>query len=495
LETLAMSHDTQKKAVSISFAGEGDREVVVGYVIENPIWKTSYRLVLNKEGKPFLQGWAIVENPSDEDWNGVGMVLVSGRPISFQMDLYQPLYVPRPVVVPELFASLRPPTHEGRLTHDPARVPPPMAVQDASKHQDQAFEKLKEKKVGAFDRLGDDADEASVFDPSQGIRTAATAGQLGDFFKYEIDQPVSLARQKSAMLPIVNKDIEGSRVSIYNQNTHVKFPLLGLKFKNTSGLHLMQGPITVFEGATYAGDARVLDVQPNEERIISYAVDLGTEVSPVVDNPRHVLNKVKVLKGIVYTTTRVMESKTYKVANRSEQDRTVLIEHPFRGDFKITSKEQPVETTRDVHRFQVKLAAHKDASLTVVEEKDDISQVVLSNSDDNTIRQFVQTNVSSKAVQEALKKAMELKGKRDLTRQELANLDQQLQDIERDQKRIRDNMNQTPQGTELHKKYLDKLTVQETEVDKIRDTIKAQRADELAQTKAYEAFLIGLDIE
>ena len=84
-------------------------------MVENPIWKTSYRLVLNKEGKPSLQGWAIVENPSDEDWSGVRMALISGRPISFQMDLYQPLYVPRPTVEPELFASLRPPTYSGAM--------------------------------------------------------------------------------------------------------------------------------------------------------------------------------------------------------------------------------------------------------------------------------------------------------------------------------------------------------------------------------------------
>jgi hypothetical protein len=115
LETLALSHDTQKKAVSLSFNGEGKREVRVGYVIENPIWKTSYRLVLSKEDKPYLQGWAVVDNPSDEDWNGVRMALVSGRPISFQMNLYTPLYVPRPVVEPELFASLRPPTFEGGI--------------------------------------------------------------------------------------------------------------------------------------------------------------------------------------------------------------------------------------------------------------------------------------------------------------------------------------------------------------------------------------------
>ncbi len=112
LETLALSHDSQKKSVSLHFVGEGKRKVEVGYVIENPIWKTSYRLVLDKEGakKPYLQGWAVVENPTDEDWQKVTMALVSGRPISFKMDLYNPLYVNRPTVEPELFASLRPPT-------------------------------------------------------------------------------------------------------------------------------------------------------------------------------------------------------------------------------------------------------------------------------------------------------------------------------------------------------------------------------------------------
>src|SRR5262245_49302721 len=117
LETLTMSHDSQKKAVSLHFSGEGKRKVEVGYVVENPIWKTSYRLVLAKDAdhKPFLQGWAVVENPTDEDWQKVTMALVSGRPISFVMDLYNPLYVGRPTVEPELFASLRPPTYGGPM--------------------------------------------------------------------------------------------------------------------------------------------------------------------------------------------------------------------------------------------------------------------------------------------------------------------------------------------------------------------------------------------
>src|SRR5439155_2483909 len=115
LDELARSRDTAKKAVSLHFAGAGKREVRVGYVVEAPVWKTSYRLVLDPQagGRPYLQGWAVVENPTDEDWAGVKMALVSGRPISFRMDLYNPLYVPRPVVEPERFASLRPPTYDG----------------------------------------------------------------------------------------------------------------------------------------------------------------------------------------------------------------------------------------------------------------------------------------------------------------------------------------------------------------------------------------------
>jgi len=113
LDVLALSHDSQKKAVSLHFAGEGKRKVQVGYVIEAPIWKTSYRLLMSDKDKPYLQGWAMVENPTDEDWSSVKMALVSGRPISFKMDLYNPLYINRPTVEPELFASLRPVTYSG----------------------------------------------------------------------------------------------------------------------------------------------------------------------------------------------------------------------------------------------------------------------------------------------------------------------------------------------------------------------------------------------
>ena len=119
LAVLAAGHDTQKKTVTIGFDGQGKRRVRVAYIVETPVWKTSYRLVLDDEDRPFLQGWAIVENMTDDDWKDVQISLISGRPVSFVMDLYQPLYASRPVVVPELFAGLRPQVYGEALEKAP----------------------------------------------------------------------------------------------------------------------------------------------------------------------------------------------------------------------------------------------------------------------------------------------------------------------------------------------------------------------------------------
>src|SRR5262249_13771124 len=162
------------------------------------------------------------------------------------------------------------------------------------------------------------------------VPSVATASALGDYFQYVIDQPVSLGRQKSALLPIINKDVDASRVSIYNPGVQAKHPLLGLKFKNSTGMNLSQGPITVFEGSTYAGDTRVLDLQPGEERLVSYAIDLGTEVAVKNGNNTSRITKVKAVKGIVSTETLIREEKVYDISNRSTTDRVVLLEHPNR---------------------------------------------------------------------------------------------------------------------------------------------------------------------
>jgi hypothetical protein len=512
LEVLSLSHDTQKKAVSLVFSGEGKRPVKVSYVVENPIWKTSYRLVLT-DGKPYLQGWAVVENPSDEDWNNVLMSLVSGRPISFQMDLYQPLYVPRPVVEPELFASLRPPTYNEamdmaakipadgrRAAGGAAGAPAPSAALGVQASKDRAelaagARQAVQFSAGLERKAAEARPQLEALSLGDGaVASAANAANLGDFFQYVIDHPVTLPRQKSAMLPIVSTDVEGTKVSIYNEHTLAKHPLLGLRLKNSTGVHLMQGPITVFDKNTYAGDSRIMDLQKGEERLISYAVDLGTEVEPVAKRDADRYTLVKIIKGIVQTTTKIRETKTYNVKNRSEQDRVVLVEHPFRPDFKLTSKE-PKERARDVYRFEVDVAAGKSAKQEVIEERDLVNQIAITNLDDNTMRVIFNSTVTSKPVVEALRKSQDMKFKMGETQRELAHARQQLTDIERDQTRIRANLKDTPSSAAAYKKYLEKLDAQEGEIDKLTARIKELQEAENKQRKEYENYLANLNVE
>jgi hypothetical protein len=514
LETLTQAHDKQKKAVSLNFVGEGKRNVRVGYVIENPIWKTSYRLVLGKakEDKPFLQGWAVVDNATDEDWKDVRMALVSGRPISFQMDLYTPLYVPRPTVVPELFASLRPVTYNDDLKRardevaaDAAAAPPsPVAAPSGGAGGGvgglggglgfaEGAKTGMDRKFGLQLRAGL-AEQMKLGD--SGVSTMATATKLGDFFQYALDKPVSLPRQKSALLPIVNKDVEGTRVSIYNERTQAKFPLRGLKFKNTSGLHLSQGPITVFEGSNYAGDSRILDVEPNEERLLSYAVDLGTEVNavPASDNGR--VTMVKVVKGILESTTKVRETKTYKIVNRNDAERLVLVEHPVRNDFHLTDDTtKPAETASDVYRFEVKVPAGKTATQTVTEERVINQQVQLTNSNDDQIRFFLNQTIASKKVKDGLAEAINLRGAVNKTQREIGELQLQLKTITEDQARLRANLKEMPPTAAAYKRYLDKFDQQETQIEKYQADIKKMQETEHQQQKEFEDFLANFSAE
>src|SRR5689334_13828221 len=130
LGALVQARDQDKKPVTINFTGAGERRVRIGYVVETPVWKTSYRLLLDDKGsRANLQGWAIVENQTERDWNNVSLSLVSGRPISFTMDLYQPLYVTRPNIVPELYASLRPQVYDAGIETATARAAAPASGQ------------------------------------------------------------------------------------------------------------------------------------------------------------------------------------------------------------------------------------------------------------------------------------------------------------------------------------------------------------------------------
>jgi hypothetical protein len=306
---------------------------------------------------------------------------------------------------------------------------------------------------------------------------------------------VSLARQKSALLPILGTDIEGTRVSIYNPAVQAKHPLLGLRFKNTTGANLAQGPVTVYEGSTYAGDARFLDISPNDERMIAFAIDLGTEVIPQTGDGKTNITKVKAQKGIVHVTRKQHDEKVYKISNKSNTARTMVIEHPNRTNqgFKAVNTPKHIEETDALFRYETKVEAGKSAEFKVTEERDLAEEITLTNSSTDQIRFFINLNEASKELKAKLAAALKLKATWDGLTRELTQVRADLQRITADQVRIRANLRDTPKEADVYGEYLKKLSAQEKELDALTAGEKKLMADEFAAKKAYEDFLSAVD--
>lgn len=503
LAVLALGHDNDKKSVTLEFLGKGKRPVRVGYIQEAPIWKTSFRLVLSEEGAPLLQGWAIVENTSEEDWDAVSLTLVSGRPISFVMNLYEPLFVPRPVVEPELFASLRPQVYG----------------QDLARKQVEFAEKAagdKQLRRSLAKRGGREMQEAGPAAPAaaaggfggkrvmlgveyresdRGVESLAEAGDVGELFQYAIDTPVNLPRQKSAMLPIINDNVKGEKVSIYNERVQAKHPLNGLRLKNTSDLYLMQGPITVFDGGAYAGDAQIEDMPPGSERLVSYALDLKTEVASEARQWPQQLVKCSVVKGVLHTSNKLERRRNYTIKNSGREDKTVLVEYGVEGGWSLVTPAEPAEKTRDRYRFAVKAEPGKPAKLEVVENMTVAQQIALTNIDDNTIRFYLQADVVSDKVKQALAEVIRRKGQISELNSQKEQLERQIAAIEQEQNRIRQNMPQLDRNSELYRRYVKKFSDQEDQVEKLRDQIQSKVAELTKRQSELDTFLSDLNLD
>ena len=501
LETLATAHDADKKSVAINFNGAGPRRVRVAYLLEAPIWKTTYRLVLDAEGAPFLQGWATVENATEEDWRAVQLSLVSGRPISFTMDLYTPIYIPRPQEELELYASLRPPEYAGAFALDDtadagtvermrgrrgAREKSPPAPTMAG--AELRFADLEENAAGG--RGG----AAWSFGQS-GVDSVANAQEAGELFEYTIRAPVSVPRQHSAMLPIVNEEISGTKVSIYNPQTHMKYPLNGLEIENTTDLNLMQGPVTLFDGGVYAGDAKLPDLKPGEKRLIAYALDLSTEVTLNRQSHPDTLVSLRINKGtLVYTNKQVSEQE-YIVKNKSGRERTVLIEHAHGTEWKLIEPDEPYERAPNLTRFKVVVSPQNTTTQVVKLERVNDQWVALANIGLDQIRFYLRSRVISEDVKQALQRVVSLRTELDRVAREKNRREGEVSEQVAEQARIRENLKTLRENSDVYRRQLEKFEQIETRIEQLRTQVAELRTQEEQKRRELEDYLRDLTIE
>ena len=506
LALLASSSDEGKRQVLLHFEGAGKRNVRVGYVTEAPVWKISYRLLLGSNaaaGKPYLQGWALVENSTDEDWNGVELSLVSGRPVSFTQDLYQPLYVPRPVVGPDIAASPLPQTHDGSIETDRAVALRDVNGQIAMKRKpaeagangpagpsgsldEDAAKRYKTEKAPAggqpgFNPTGTDmyyagggrtGGEASpqkqIAQVSAAIIAAASGRKTGELFSYSLKQPLNLPRQQAAMIPVIAGGIEADKISLYNPESDPKFALNGLRVHNSTGVHLKGGPITLFDGATYAGDAVMDDVPPGDTRIITYAVDQAIVCNHEVPRDESKNVSIQAHAGVIITKIKEVTETLYTFKSNSDKPRTMVVEQARSEEDVLSEPAKPLEKTSNLYRFQVTVPARKTAALKVVTVQNTSQQVNVSETNSEQLYEFFQQKTISAKLKSALQTLIVKRRKMNDLQASAANRKAEIASISADQERIRKNMGALDHGSPLYKRYTAELDAQETKINSLR---------------------------
>ncbi len=413
------------------------------------------------------------------------------------MDLYQPLYNPRPVVQPELYANLKPQVYGDAMDELKPAAPAPRSELRKKERQADVAGKVGQSFAGA--RAGAPAETAMSAEMDaatleESVGATAVAQEKGELFEYRIGQPVTLAKRQSALLPIISQTLQGQKISLYNQKVNAKHPLNGYRLKNTSPLHLMQGPITLFDSGSYAGDGRIEDLPPGQDRLISYALDLKTEVEPKLEGGTQELVTVSLKKGTMLVSRRLVEDRTYLIKNRDQKAKTVLIEQPYRADWKLAEPKEPTERTRDLYRFSVAVDPGKTVTLRVKETLPVQESIRLMDSGIDQIVFYLQAKEVNQKVKDALQRVVQLRGKLDDTRAQRTRLEQRTGEITAEQGRIRDNMQRLVQNSELYGRYVKKLDQQETELEKLRKEIETLKSTEDEQKRELQNYLVNLDV-
>ncbi|MGH9937350.1 MAG: carboxypeptidase regulatory-like domain-containing protein, partial [Blastocatellia bacterium] len=547
------------RKLTISTTGQGERDLFLSYVVEAPVWKTTYRVVLDAKSKPFLQGWALVDNVQDEDWKDVTLSLVSGAPISFIQDLQQPRYKHRPTVgMPEdisvapqipqaamsseikLVSSGRGGVAEGvvndqngtTISGATVRVRQAGTNAEISSTTDSdgryrvrglpqglysitieapGFQKTNiggvtvaagrttnnnvALRVGSvsetIDIRGDiprvdtstsAVSASSMRNENSGVDIHIDAQEIGELFEYRIAHPVSVKRNSSALIPILQNQIEGESVSLYNRETREQNPMSALYLNNNTGLTLESGPLTIIENDTYAGEALTGRIKPDEKRFITYAVDLGCRVSVKEDKEDQKVFLAEILNGEFRLHYKQMKTTVYTLNNLADRAKTVYIEHPYDKDEKwqLVKTAKPVETTEKYHRFKVVAAPKATTQFSVSEELPESHTYALTNITTNDIQVFVKSNYLTPQMKQALDGIADLKTQMSQLSRQVAEKQSEINTTAKDQERMRENLRalgKTLEEKRLVQRYVGKISQGEDQLEWLRQEEKKSREE------------------
>lgn len=514
LAAVRQNATSDQRALTIALKGQGSREVRLGYVIEAPLWKAAYRLVLpaagEKKAEGLLQGWAVVENMTASDWDNVDLTLVSGNPVTFRQQLYQSYHVDRPEIPVEVLGRVMPRVDAGNVGNA-AVVEGRMAkaaIGGAGGDNLAYWTKEKESRRLAPEMAAaapktaalyeSDVDPLAPFPAQQALRdvermqasdmdslamgaTAAASSEATTQVLFHFGERLSLPSGQSLLMPFTSGKLAMTRLSVYQPDTHPRHPLAAVEMSNGGDSGLPPGVLTIYEdgkGTSYVGDARLPALSAGEKRLVTYALDSKVTVDRDVKSDT-VEGKVAIASGVVKVAQTLREKTSYTLKAPAKEARHIVIEHPRRGDFTlVTPKADDVEVTEGYYRIAVDLAAGEEKTVPVVLERVLWQTYMVENfSLDDLLSYAGKRGEMDKATRKVFAELAGVRRAIDTLDSKIAQLTGERDMIYADQNRVRDNLRSLSGTSDIQQRYLKKLGEQETRIADIdEDIIKLQRA-------------------
>ncbi len=442
LQTLGQTKSREKRSVYIEAAGRDARQLRASYIVPTAIWKSSYRLMLNQPESVF-EGWAIVDNTTDEDWSQVQLSVVSGRPISFISLLDTPRYGQRQVAeLPEDRAA-GPVVYSGTVDANglfPGAGPSPAGSAGAAGGVIGGI-------LGGVGPAVPPAPQGRQFVANQlaapkqlpSSIEGATGAALGELFEYDFNGPITIKKNQSAMLPFLQAKVAAHQLLIYTDRDG-EHPVNAAELTNSTQKTLDGGPITVYDGGAYAGEALVETLKAGDKRLIGYAVDYGTRVTSQYGTGEQNAREVHVKDGILRVKYSQNQTRTYTIRNVDNKAKTLLVQQEAGQQENSVISPKPLERTATAYRFEVKIPANGAQTLKVEQEHTNFTEDAMTNSTPDFLLTVVQNKNLSDANRGQLKQVAGLKSQIVGADQSIERSKSQLSDLTADQTRLRQNI-------------------------------------------------------
>jgi hypothetical protein len=490
LTAVTQARSTDKRSVYIDSSDAGRRNVVASYMIPSPVWKSSYRLIFPQTGEPTLEGWAIVDNTTGEDWTNVQLALVSGRPISFISKLYEPRYVVRPEAELADAGPSAPVVFSGNVMAAMAPPPAPGQAPKRGAFMNQGnMQQFAQREALGETQLAIAADKAA-----SNVVGTAEGREIGELFEYRFGKPVTVKRNESAMLPFLQQKLEARKLLIYTDMSS-QHPMNAAELTNSTGKTLDGGPITVYDQSSYAGEALVETVKSGDRRLIGYGIDIGTRITTAIDSSMQAVREFHLRRGVLATKAAVEETRTFTIRNVDNRAKTLIIEQPIRQGYKLVNQ-KPAAVTASKNRFEVKLNPVATDKFVLQEERLDEQSYMVSNLNPDFLVSFVQNKALSAEGRKQLETILERKRVITAMDSDLRQAETDTAEITKDQDRIRQNLgslNRVAGQEDQVNRYARQLATQESQLATLRDKISELRRKKAAAEAELNRLIAAME--